>query len=113
MAARVTGSMLGSWPSSCAATFSHRSTQRTCNEFASNVGLKTPKSCQQNGLDGGPGESRTPDQRFRNRAIIPQLVCFQCLQFGRFRAVLGLVGSGTCNGSCNLKIEGRSFGHVA
>ena len=26
MAARVIGSMLGSWPSSCAATFSHRST---------------------------------------------------------------------------------------
>ena len=51
--------------------------------------------------DGWPGESRTPDQRFRNWAVIPQLVCFQCLQFGQFRAVLGSVGSGTCNGSCN------------
>jgi hypothetical protein len=78
-----------------------RNVQRTCNEFASNVGLKTPKSCPQNGLDGGPGESRTPDQRFRNWAVIPQPVCFQCLQFGQLRAVLGLVGSRTCNRSCN------------
>src|ERR1700720_2587299 len=99
-----TGSL--TWP---APSKKCRNVQRTCNEFASNVGLKTPKSCQQNGLDGGPGESRTPDQRFRNWAIIPQRVCFQCLQFGRFRAVLGLVGSGTCNGSCNIKIEGRSL----
>ena len=51
--------------------------------------------------NGGPGESRTPDQRFRNWAIIPQRPCFQCLQFGQFRAVLGLFGSGTCNKSCN------------
>ena len=28
-----------------------------------------------------------------------------CLQFGQFRAVLGLVGSGTCNGSCNVGTE--------
>ena len=40
-----------------------------------------------------------------NRVFIPQLVRFQCLQFGQFRAVLGLVGSGTCNGSCNDSTE--------
>jgi len=38
-----------------------------------------------------------------NWAVIPQLVCFRCLQFGQFRAVLGLVGSRTCNRSCNAR----------
>jgi len=78
-----------------------RNLQQTCNESTWRTQAQKPKLCQQKGLDGGPGESRTPDQRFRNRAVIPQLVCFQCLQFGQFRAVLGSVGSGTCNGSCN------------
>ena len=78
-----------------------RNLQQTCNESTWRTQAQKPKLCQQKGLDGGPGESRTPDQRFRNWAVIPQLVCFQCLQFGQFRAVLGSVGSGTCNGSCN------------
>jgi hypothetical protein len=86
-----------------------RNLQQTCNAFTQRIRVKRPKLCQQNGLGGGHGESRTPDQRFRDWAVIPQRVCFQCLQFGRFRAVLGLVGSGTCNGSCNIKIEGRSL----
>ena len=75
--------------------------QRICNGLSLEWERRNSNMCKLNGLDGGPGESRTPDQRFRNWAVIPQLVCFQCLQFGQFRAVLGSVGSGTCNGSCN------------
>jgi hypothetical protein len=77
--------------------------QRMCNGLNLQCESQDSNMCKLNGLGGGPGESRTPDPRFRNWAAIPQLVCFQCLQFGQFRAVLGLVGSRTCNRSCNAR----------
>jgi hypothetical protein len=80
-----------------------RNLQRICNGLNLERESRNSNMCKHNGLDGGPGESRTPDQRFRNWAVIPQLVCFQCLQFGQFRAVMGLVGSRTCNRSCNAR----------
>ena len=36
-----------------------------------NPSTKTQVLCQQKGLDGGPGESRTPDQRFRKPLLYP------------------------------------------
>jgi hypothetical protein len=42
-----------------------RNLQQTCNEFVWRTQVRGPKLWQQKGLDGGPGESRTPDQRFR------------------------------------------------
>jgi hypothetical protein len=89
-------------PETCSEKRSNRrNMQRTCNGLNLLCESQDSNMCRLNGLDGGPGESRTPDQRFRNWAIIPQRVCFQCLQFGQCRAVLGLFGSRTCNRSCN------------
>src|ERR1700690_1796777 len=63
-------------------------------------------------MNCGPGESRTPDERFRNWVVIPQLECFQCLWLGRIRAVLGSVGTGTCDRSCNIGRRGWPMGDM-
>src|ERR1700751_5414909 len=47
----------------------------------------------------GLGRVELPTNGLGIGAAIPQPVCFQCLQFGQFRAVLGLVGGRTCNRS--------------
>jgi hypothetical protein len=52
-------------------------------------------------MNGGAGEARTPDLRFRNLIDIPQGVCFQSIQFGHSPALLGLFGRGICNAICN------------
>jgi hypothetical protein len=52
-------------------------------------------------MNGGAGEARTPDLRFRNLTNIPHLVCFQSILFGQSPALLGLFGRRTCNAICN------------
>ncbi len=67
--------------------------------------LQKRKLYQINELNGGAGEARTPDLRFRNLIDIPHRVCFQSVQFGHSPALLGLFGRGTCNAMCNVLSE--------
>jgi hypothetical protein len=60
-------------------------------------------------LNGGAGEVRTPDLRFRNLMEIPHPVCFQSIQFGHSPALSGLVGRRTCNAICNALSEPIGF----
>ena len=66
-------------------------------------------TCDFKELNGGAGEARTPDLRFRNLMDIPHPVCFQSIQFGHSPALSGLVGRRTCNAICNALSEPIGF----